>query len=151
MEVEVIKNMDKEQKYKKLGLNITSLCFLGIEIENFKENINFLEKSSIYFSVPKQYSTDFITLVADGNCDDEESLKTEDGIIKISKESVKETINSYMALYDDEIEEDIAEFFKLHVKVRDEEWNLEKGKENVRRTNQELQKIIKDKNDWKEV
>ena len=144
--------MAKEQKVKKLGLNINFLCFLGIEIENFKENKNILEKSCIYFSVPKQYSSDFITLVADGNRDDEESLKTEDGIINIGKESVKEIINSYMALYDDdEIVEDITEFFKLYVKVRDEEWNLEKGKENVRRTNQEIQKIVKAKSDWKEV
>ncbi len=87
--------MDKEQKYKNIGLNMTFLCFLGIEIENYKENINFLEKSSIYFSIPKQYSTDFITVVADGNRDDEESLKTEDGIINIGKESVKKIINSY--------------------------------------------------------
>lgn len=36
--------MDKEQKYKKIGLNMIFLCFLGIEIENYKENINFLEK-----------------------------------------------------------------------------------------------------------
>ena len=143
--------MTKEQKVKKLGLNINFLCFLGIEIENFKENKNILEKSCIYFSVPKQYSSDFITLVADGNRDDEESLKTEDGIINIGKESVKEIINSYMALYDDEIEEDITEFFKLYVKVRDEEWNLEKGKENTNHINQELHKIIKDKSDWKEV
>lgn len=143
--------MTKEQKVKKLGLNINFLCFLGIEIENFKENKNILEKSCIYFSVPKQYSSDFITLVADGNRDDEESLKTEDGIINIGKESVKEIINSYMALYDDEIEEDITEFFKLYVKVRDEEWNLEKGKENANHINQELHKIIKDKSDWKEV
>lgn len=143
--------MDKEQKYKKLGLSITFLCYLGIKIENFKENINILEKSSIYFSVPKQYSTDFITVVADGNRDDEESLKTADGIINIGKESVKEIINSYMALYDDETNEDITEFFKLYVKVRDEEWNLEKGKEKVRHVNQELQKIIKAKNEWKEI
>ena len=144
--------MDKEQKYKKLGLNMNFLCFLGIEIENFKENANILAKSSIYFSVPKQYSSDFITLISDGNRDDEESLKTEDGIIKLGKESVKEIINSYyMVLYDDEIEEDITEFFKLYVKVRDEEWNLEKGKEKVNHINQELQKIIKAKNEWKEV
>ena len=143
--------MTKEQKLKKLGLNINFLCFLGIEIENFKENKNILEKSCIYFSVPKQYSSDFITLVVDGNRDDEESLKTEDGIINIGKESVKEIINSYMALYDDEIEEDITEFFKLYVKVRDEEWNLEKGKENANHINQELQKIVKAKSDWKEV
>lgn len=142
--------MDKEQKHKNIGLNMIFLCFLGIEIENYKENINFLEKSSIYFSVPKQYSTDFIIVVAD-NHDDEESLKTEDGIIKIGKESVKELINSYMALYDDEIEDDITEFFKLYVKVRDEEWNLKKGKEKVNQLNQDVQKIMKDKTDWKEV
>lgn len=146
----VDKNMDKEQKYKKIGLNMISLYFIGIEIENYKENINFLEKQSIYFSVPKQYSTDFITVVTD-NHDDEESLKTEDGIIKIGKESVKKLINSYMALYDDEIEEDISEFYKLYVKVRDEVWNLEKGKEKVNQLNQDIQKIMKGKTDWKEV
>lgn len=83
--------MNRKQKYKELGLklNMISLYFLGIEMENFKENINVLEKSSIYFSVPKQYSTDFITVVANGKHDVEESLKTEDGIIKIGKESVK--------------------------------------------------------------
>lgn len=148
--------MDKEQKYKNLGLNITYLCFLGIRIENFKENANILAKSSIYFSVPKQYSSDFITLISDGNRDDEESLKTEDGIIKLGKEGVKEIINSYFALYDDEIEGDITDYFKLYAKVRDEEWDLEKGKEKVNYINQELQKIIKstavkNKNEWKEV
>lgn len=142
--------MYNEEKYKNLGLNMISLYFIGIEIENYKENINFLEKQSIYFSVPKQYSTDFIAVVAD-NHDDEESLKTEDGIIKIGKESVKEVINSYMSLYDDEIEEDITEFFKLYVKVRDEVWSLEKGKEKVNQLNQDIQKITKGRTDWKEV
>ncbi len=103
--------MTKEQKLKKLGLNINFLCFLGIEIENFKENKNILEKSCIYFSVPKQYSSDFITLVANENHDDEKSLKTEDGIINIGRESVKEIIKSFMTLYEDEIVEDITEFF----------------------------------------
>lgn len=57
-----------------------------------------------------------------------------------------------MALYDDEIEEDISEFYKLYVKVRDEVWNLEKGKEKVNQLNQDIQKIImKGKTDWKEV